>query len=182
MQWLKALKLILGFTLLSSVAWARVETKNMKLLQMPTASSDESWAQMSQQILPSAISNDDSSRNVVAKIIDNSFAYWFDHSGIKDTSVGKAATQIEKKMKADVDLGADSNKISHKLSFKVLASQALAKLEYTGWFKAAFNYDARAAKAEAEVLENISNNKDLVVSHSITSAESKSQVSLRWNW
>ncbi len=38
------------------------------------------------------------------------------------------------------------------------------------------------ANAEAELMENLANNKDLVISHSVSSAESKSQLSLRWNW
>ena len=60
--------------------------------------------------------------------------------------------------------------------------QALAKIEYKGWVRAGLNYDAKAAKTEAEVLESISENKEFVVSQSVTASENKSQVSLRWNW
>lgn len=88
-------------------------------------------------------------------------------------------------MKAEIDLGASghaSDKMDHKLSLKLLAMQALAKIQYIGWTRAEINYDAKAAKTEVEVLENISNNKDLVISHSFTATENKSQLSLRWNW
>ena len=60
--------------------------------------------------------------------------------------------------------------------------QALTKLEYKGWVNAAVNYDARAAKTEAEVSEKIFNKQDLVISHAISREENKSQVALRWNW
>ena len=89
----------------------------------------------------------------------------------------------EKKMQAEVNLGATGpEKTEHKFSFKVLAAQALAKIEYIGWVKAALKYDLKSANAEAELMENLANNKDLIISHSVSSAESKSQLSLRWNW
>lgn len=140
---------------------------------------------VTEKILPRNVNENDSSSSVLAKIVDNSFAYWWDNSSIKNSSVGRAATQIEQKMKAEVDLGSEGsgeNKIDHKLSFKVLATQALAKIEYSGWFKAAINYDARSSKTEAEVFENLDNNKDLVITHSMRGSENKSQLSLRWNW
>ena len=129
----------------------------------------------------------DNSRTIVSKVIDNTLSYWWDTSGIKNTSMGQAVETVEKKMKADVNLGSttasdESKTVQHKLSFRLMAAQALAKIEYFGWFKGVIQYNARNAATEAEVFENLSNNKDLVISHSITSNESKSQVSLRWNW
>lgn len=133
-----------------------------------------------------SITAQDTSNTVVTKIIDSSLNYWWDASGIKNTSVGQAVEVVEKKMKADVNLGSTvgegSKATQHKLSFKLLAAQALAKVEYLGWFKGAIQYNARNASAEAEVVENLHNNKDLVINHSVTHDESKSQVSLRWNW
>ena len=86
-------------------------------------------------------------------------------------------------MQAEVNLGSTgAEKTEHKFSFKVLAAQALAKIEYIGWVKAALKYDAKSANAQAELMENLSNNKDLVISHSVGNSESKSQLSLRWNW
>lgn len=129
----------------------------------------------------------DNSKTVVNKIVDNSVMYWWDNSGIKNTNVGRAVETVQNKMKADVNLGSTQgqdvkNSTQHKLSFRVLAAQALAKIEYYGWFKAAFKYDAKSATSEAEVLENLSNNKDLVVSHSVNKNESRSQISLNWKW
>jgi hypothetical protein len=134
-----------------------------------------------------SLTSADSSRTVVTKIIDSSLSYWWDKSGIKNTSMGQAVEVVEHKMRADVNLGStindnNSQSTQHKLSFRLLAAQALAKVEYLGWFNGAVLYNARNATAEAEILENLANNKDLVVSHSVSPAESKSQLSLRWNW
>ena len=111
------------------------------------------------------------------------FRSW-NNSEFKNTSVGRTATQIEKNLKVEANLGRleKNSPAEHRISLKFLAAQTLAKLEYRGWIQAALNYNARSAVTEAEVLENISNNKDLVVSHSISGKERKSKLSLRWNW
>lgn len=187
---LRSISLFTFLVILSSLGWARTDSKHMQLLIMPPSDSDtsvrngeSSEKKFSDRVLPKSLTSADSSQTVVSKIIDNSLAYWWDNSELKNTSMGQAATKIEENMKAEMDLGSsDSGKTDHKISLKVLAMQALAKIEYFGWTKAAINYDAKAAKAELEVFENLSNNKDLVVSHSVTAAESKSQLSLRWNW
>ena len=158
-----------------------------KKLDMPPSIQDTSTITNVSNKVVNSIDATDTSGMVVSKIIDNSVMYWWDNSGIKNTRMGQAVETVQNKMRADVDLGATgsgeaANKTQHKLSLKVLAAQALAKIEYFGWFKAAFNYDIKNSVAEAEILENLSNNKDLVISHSVSSAENKSQVSLRWNW
>lgn len=184
----RCLNLILFTLLLSLPGWAQSEIKQMQILVMPSsdfAVGAFSKKDFQKKVLPKSLTSADSSQTVVAKIIDNSLAYWWDHSEIKQSSIGQTATKIEENMKAEVDLGASGDageKTDHKISLKVLAMQALAKIQYIGWTKAEINYDAKAAKAEVEVLENLSNNKDLVISHSFTAVENKSQVSLRWNW
>ncbi|MBY0553164.1 hypothetical protein K2P97_01460 [bacterium] len=181
---LKILSFITCLVFIGSLANARVEQAISKpVLVMPHSDTDTSAAEFSEKVLPKSLTTADSSRSVVTKIIDNSLAYWWNNSEMKNTSVGQAAEAVQNKMKAEMDLGSSGqNKVDHKLSLKVLAMQALAKLEYKGWFKGALNYDAKSKTAEAEILENLSNNKDLVISHSVTSNENKSQLSLRWNW
>ncbi len=176
-----AIKLIISILLVSPLAWARIDMKQMKPLNMPVnVGNNDSNVN---EILPTSLSAGDTSRTVIRKMIDNSLSYWWKKSDFKNTSVGRAADKIENKMKAEMDLGSSgTEKTDHRLSFKVLAAQALAKFGYTGWVKAAINFDAKSATTEAEVMENLSNNKDLVISHSVTSEENKSQLSLRWNW
>ena len=184
---LRCLYLVL-FTVLAGVTgWAR-PLSQMPVLVMPSGNYDQtanSQREFNRKVLPKSLTAADSSQSVVAKIIDNSLSYWWENSEMKNSSIGQTATKIEENMKAEVDLGASgdaSDKTDHKLSLKFLAMQALAKIQYIGWTRAEINYDAKAAKAEVEVLENLSNNKDLVISHSFTANESKSQLSLRWNW
>lgn len=159
-----------------------------EVLVMPSSDYEihrNSKIEFNKKVQPKSLTAADSSQTVVSKIIDNSLAYWWEHSEMKNSAIGQTATQLEEKMKAEVALGASGSsteRTDHRLSLKLLAMQALAKIQYIGWTRAEINYDAKASRAEVEVLENISNNKDLVISHSITSLENKSQLSLRWNW
>ena len=168
-------------------AQAKFDVYLTKKLEMPKSIQDTSTiANVSNKVVNS-IRSTDSSGIVFSKIIDNSVMYWWDNSGVKNTTMGQAVERVQNKMRADVDLGSTGegglkNTIQHKLSLRVLAAQALAKIEYFGWFKGAFKYDIKNSVAEAEVFENLNNNKDLVVSHSMSKEESKSQVSLRWSW
>jgi hypothetical protein len=181
---LRLFTLVLFFSL---SAEAKIDIFMTKKLDMPqNVQAPSAIANVSNKVVNS-IDATDSSNMVVNKIIDNSVMYWWDNSGIKNTRMGQAVENAQNKMRADVNLGATGsdgaqNETQHKLSLRFLAAQALAKIEYFGWFKAAFKYDMRTAVAETEVYENLSNNKDLVVSHAISKEEARSQVSLRWNW
>lgn len=168
----------------TSFASAKVDVKKTNPLVLPANVYNSEAAQFSNSVLPKTISQSESSKTVVSKIIDNSLSYIWNNSELKKTSVGQVADKIENQMKADISLGQPGlDSKEHKLSFRVMAAQALAKLEYKGWFKGAIKYDAKNANAEAEVLENLSNNKDLVITHSVNKAnENNSQLSLRWNW
>ncbi len=137
-------------------------------------------ADTSQKIQPRSVANGASASAIVSQIADNSFSLWWDTSPIRNTQVGRAAEKVEKSMKTEVSY--KTNRVEHKISFKVLAMQALAKLEYKGWVNAAINYDARAAKTEAEVSEKIGAKQDVVISHAFTPGGNKSQVAWRWNW
>lgn len=162
-------------------AWSQMQLNKTQNLIMPAdVSTPFMSAETSQKIQPRAVANGASASAIVSEIADNSFSLWWDTSPIRDTQVGRAAEKVEKSMKTEVSYKA--NRVEHKISFKVLAMQALAKLEYKGWVNAAINYDARTAKTEAEVSEKISAKQDLVVSHAFMPTGNKSQVAWRWNW
>ncbi|MNL73456.1 hypothetical protein D3C87_1989180 [compost metagenome] len=72
--------------------------------------------------------------------------------------------------------------MKHKFSFRVEAFQALAKFEYTGWMKAAVNYDAKAAQTNIQFSEKVFANKDLTLTHKASSKEALSMVGLGWNF
>lgn len=175
-----------AITLFKPACWARVDIRHTKKLVLPTDYSQPFWTEKtSQRIFSANITPNDSGTSAASKIADNTFSYWWETSEVKKTAIGRTADNLDKKLKTEVNLGTSSSssaKTEHKLSIKLLAMQALAKIEYKGWVRAGLNYDAHAAKTEAQLLENISANNDLVLSHSISATENKSQVSLLWNW
>lgn len=169
-------------SILSLAGWARVDLKKTKIMTLP---SDMSTPFMTQEtknkILPSTIAVNESGQDVLAKMADNTASLWWSTTPLRNTSVGRAADAAEKKLNVQAAFE-DKNKIKHTFNLKFLAMQALARVEYKGWVHAAISYDARAAKTEAEISEKINAKQDLIISQSITTAESKSQVGFRWNW
>lgn len=170
----------------SLTAQAKIDVTSTKKMILPVEVAAPNGAVQFSERVQSNLAASDSSQTIMTKMMDNSFGYFWDNSGIQNTSIGQAMKKVETKMKADVNLGStegdSAHQIEHKLSFRVLAAQALARIEYFGWFKGALQYDARSAASIAEVTENLSNNKDLVISHSSTPSESCSRVAFRWEW
>jgi hypothetical protein len=184
MNTIRFLFILVFISSFSLSAFARIDIKKTKRLYMPVDVSEPLLtAESTQKILPKKVYNGESSASVVQEMLDNTLSLWWEKSPAKNSSVGQVAEKIDKNLKTEVNFGkSPDQKTEHKITVKVLAMQALAQVEYKGWVRAGLNYDAKAAKTEAEVLESLSENKDLVVSQSFTSTENKSQVSLRWNW
>lgn len=181
MKRLTTLFLLSVLVLASQPVWSQVHLNKTQNLIMPVDVSNPFMsAETSQRIQPRSVANGASASTIVSQIADNSFSLWWDTTPIRNTEVGRAAEKVEKSMRSEVAYKV--NRVEHKISFKVLAMQALAKLEYKGWVNAAINYDARAAKTEAEVSEKIGAKQDVVISHAFTPGGNKSQVAWRWNW
>lgn len=174
--------LLMIFTLAGAFAQARVDVRKTKVLELPDEPKYEVLTQEDQdRILPKEIAQDESGSEVIAEMADNTFSLWWDRSALKQSSIGRAAEAAEKKLNVSAEFE-DSQKTKHRMAFKFLAMQALARLEYKGWVRAAVSYDARAAKAEAEISEKINDKQDLLLTHSITQTENKSQLGFRWSW
>ena len=179
-KWISLFLLILTF---SQLGWSKVNIKTTHKLVMPAdIMTPLISAETSEKIQPKSLDANESAQSIVSKIADNSLSLWWDTSPVRNTQVGRAAEKVEKNLKTEVSFKDKASRTEHRISFKVLAMQALAKLEYKGWVNAAINYDARAEKTEAEVSEKIFKKQDLVLSHAITKQENKSQVAWRWNW
>jgi hypothetical protein len=174
--------LIMFVTAASLNVWARVDLKQTQLLILPKDTSTPFLSENDKnKIIPNSIHEEQTATEVLAQMADNTFSLWWETTPLRHTAVGKAADEAEKKLNVKAEYE-DKNKVKHAFNFKVLAMQALARIEYKGWVRAAISYDARAAKTEAEVSEKLNTNQDLVISQSITTAESKSQIGLRWSW
>lgn len=164
--------------------YAKVEILKTKKLYLPKDLSTPILTKKeSEKILPKSAATGESSTSIFSKMLDNSLSFWWENSPAKNSQIGQVAEKVDKKLKAEVNFGKTSDqKTEHKVTFKFLAMQALAKIEYVGWVRAGLNYDAKAAQTQAEVYEKISDNKDLVISHTLNAFENKSQLSLSWNW
>jgi hypothetical protein len=176
--------LVLITVISGSTGWSEViYSKTQNLILPADVSEPIMTAETSRRLQPKSAAPGDSGSSVLSQIADNSLSFLWDRSGIKNTSVGRVAEKVEKNLKTEMNFTDSSpRKTQHKITFKVLAMQALAKLEYTGWLTAALNYDVRAASAEAEISEKLSNQQVFVMTLASTREETKSQVALRWNW
>jgi len=164
--------------------YARVDYSKTKPFVIPLFVSEEE-AYTTQEIkglLPADITPQSDGKMVMNKIADRSLQLWWNKSHFKHTSVGRVAESVERKLRADVSLqGSSEHSIEHKFSLQVLAAQAVAKIEYVGWVKAAFRYYSREAKTETQLYETIYD-KDLVLTHTVASEENMSSLQIRWNW
>jgi hypothetical protein len=176
------LLMLFSVTLVGSFASAKVNVRKTKRLTLPEKTEAKSLTDLlTVDILPASLAENATSDSLLAKVADNSLALYWRNSPLRYSATGKAIETAEKKLNVQATYR-DQNHVDHKFNFKVLALQALAKIQYTGWVNAALNYDLKAARAAAEVIEPLSDKKDLVLSHEVGSGEQKSAVSLKWKW
>ena len=174
--------LLVIFCSVGALAQARVDVRKTKILELPEEPKYEILTQEDQKrILPNHIEVNESGDEVIAEMADNTVSLWWDKSPLRQSSIGQAAEAAEKKLNVSAEFE-DSKKVKHTMAFKFLAMQALARLEYKGWVRAAISFDARASKTEAEITEKISDKQDFLLSHSITNKENKSLIGFRWSW
>lgn len=166
--------------------WARVDYGKTKPFVFPVmvAPNDSMTIQTVEEFIPMDMSPSQDQSYVISNIADRSIQYFWRNSGFRQTSVGRVANELEKRLKTDITIrGGDGPKdVQHKFSLQLLATQAIARLEYTGWIKAAFKYYAKEAKSETLIRETVFDNKDLVLSHTSTANEKMSSLFLSWTW
>lgn len=135
------------------------------------------------KVIPTDLKTGDDEKTVFTRIADRGFALWFNSSMMKETSLGRIAQETQEKLKTDVVVPAQSPLgVSHKFSFRIEAFQALAKMEYTGWLKAAINYDAKASATDILFKEKVFTDKDLFLSHKSSKEQAFSMIGLAWSW
>ena len=170
---------ILGLGLNAS---AEVNIAETKRLELPDKVGAESLTEaFGTEVLPSSLASGETSQTFLTKVADNSINLYWKHSPLRYTTAGKAVETAEKKLNVEATYK-DNNNVDHRINFKVLAMQALAKIQYTGWVNAALNYDLKAARAAAEVSEALSDKTSIVLSHEVSKIDHKSGLSLNWKW
>lgn len=184
MKWMLLSFLFCFASGLSSKALARVDLKSTKPLIIPVDTVTPHITEKDvAEVIPTDVTAADSTGSVITRIADRGIQYWYNNSGFKNSALGRVAEDAQEKLKTDVVVPASSSGgVTHKFSFKIEAFQALAKMEYTGWLKAVIDYNARQAQTDFSISEKIWNNKDFVMTHSITAREGVSSMGVRWNF
>ena len=173
---------ILTSFLCLEVCFARVNLTETRKLHLPEAQPVELLSkEFTRQVLPKTVQVGESGHAVLSRMADNTVAYWWETTPLRNSAIGRAADTIEKKARLNGEIQG-ANQVTHFFDLKVLVMQALARFEYRGWFRAGINYDARAAATEAEIVQPLSKNKNLVVSQQFNQNESTSRLSLNFNW
>ncbi len=164
------------------LCFARVDLTKTRKLHMPENIEIETLSKnFTDRVLPKDVQEGESGNAVLSKMADNTVAYWWDTTPLRNSALGRAAENIEKKARLQGEIQG-TNQVTHFFDLKVLVMQALARFEYKGWFHAGINYDARAVATEAEIVQPLSKDKDLVVSQQFNQVESTSRLSLKFNW
>lgn len=134
-------------------------------------------------LIPLDMKPTDNSSEVFSQVADKSMTTILNSEAVRGTSLGRAATEVEQKLKTEVTIGGNEPKsIQHKFNFSAQAFQATAQVLYTGLTNAALKYKVAEQKLGVEVFEKVTGDKDLVMSHTMTPDDRLSEVSLRWNF
>lgn len=134
-------------------------------------------------ILPSSLSPTADGTGVATQILDHSVSSLMHQDTFRNSFVGKAAVAVEETMRADVNFGgSEPESIKHNLKFQMKATDAKAKVEYSGVTNAEVSYSVAHRQVDVEVFEPLSTDSKLVFSHSAKPSESLDMVSLRLSW
>lgn len=120
---------------------------------------------------------------VMTKVADITVNYLMNNSALKQTAVMRFADETKERLNTDILVSsADGTGLNHKFTFKLEAFQALAKMEYTGWLKAAVNYDVRSAVTAISIQDKLFVDKILSVRHESSKDQKISMIGLAWPW
>jgi hypothetical protein len=135
-----------------------------------------------EKIIPTDLQATRDLNKVAARIADRSLQTWFNSSQVQGSSLGQTASKVQRQLASEITLKSDEPQaVEHKFTIQLMALQAAAKFQYTGFLNAVFNYDVRAAESMVELSEKVFN-KDLFVNHTSSSREGVSSVGIKWGW
>lgn len=131
-------------------------------------------------VVPMDLAPTDDANYVFHRIADRGLSYLFRRPEFRQTPLGETTTAVERNMKQEVAF--TSKDVNHKINLSVLAFQAEARLEYSGYLRAALRYSAPTAALGVEVTEPVAVNQDVVISHLANSENRLSEVTYRWTF
>lgn len=159
--------------------------RGYQVTRIPKALKEEAFitSQDMNKILPSSIDQNEPADKTLKKMGDKAFHAWMKSSSMQKLKVVQAAQNVEKAMKAEVQIGGNNpNGVQHKVNFQVQALQATSKMDYTGYVDASVTYNLRDRVSGVELREKVMKDKDLYVNHSSSKDENLSSVGMKWSF
>lgn len=137
--------------------------------------------------IPGNLAPSQSETEVLRRFGDQAIQNWLNSPDVRNSSFGKAASQVESAMKVEASIQSapispGAQPIDHKISFQYLALQSQTKVEYKGWTNAMLLMDSGKSETAMEISERVFKNKDFVLSHVKNPVENRSTMGLRWSW
>jgi hypothetical protein len=182
---LVALIILTTSQITAQIALAKLDIASTQPLIIPMNNNtdDKITSKDVEKIIPTDLKETNDMNSVAARIADRGLQAWFNSPQVKESFLGQTANTVQKRMVADISIKGSNEPqaVEHKVSMQLMALQAAAKIQYTGFLNAVFNYDARAAESMIEFSEKVFN-KDLFVNHTSSSKEDVSSVGIKWGW
>jgi hypothetical protein len=127
------------------------------------------------KLIPQDLKPSEDQNDVFSKVADRGLTSWFNSDEMRATSLGKAAKTVEQELQQEVILQTE-DLVQHKFNFNVQAFQALAQIQYKGFFNSALRYNLAQSKFDLEVSRQMFGDKELLLSAN----SDLSQVAVRW--
>ncbi len=132
--------------------YARVDYDKTQPLILPVEMQSVQLNETVSAIIPASDMSGCSQSQFTNRILDNSLRYIWRTSPLRYSTVGQVADKVEKTVQVQKVIAAtNENKVEHRFSFDLQGIQALAQLKYSGWIKAAVQYNLNTESAFAEV-------------------------------
>ena len=136
-----------------------------------------------QEVIPTDMGPSNNQGQVGSKIIDYSFNNWLNSPQMKQTSLGRTASKVEKSMQANVNLGRTDSGVSHKVNFAMLPAQSKAQMKYSGLLDANLTYKVNNQELDFEMTRKLTAATMLVLNRTSSPYDGISErLSLRWTW
>lgn len=168
--------------LLKIAVFAEVELAKTERLILPDEIKSPSISKdIVSKIIPSNVGASRTGGSILSEMAENVLSYWWTNTPLRNSKFGQAADAVEKKARLQTEV-MDENHIRHSFDIKILALQAMAKVEYTGLLNAAIKYFPGSSQSEAEISRSVGINKKVTLTQTLSNEETKSRLSFNYDW
>lgn len=134
------------------------------------------------KIIPTNLQPGQTEEQISLRVIDHSMQTFTADEYFRNSEIGKAATNFEKSLNTDMNLGGDSKKgeVTHSVNMQVLAFEQKAWVRYKGITEIQVTYRAEKNILDMELTEDLGGSAKLVITHNVQDQFSRANIS--WNW